>query len=744
MHLPNFVTPMKTLLALLLSALLTITSFAQWELVTPIKNTSEFEDLVMVNDLVGYAADRPTGSILATQDGGNTWQRRQHLLGNNPLAIHMWDEQRGIIVGNSGSTLRTTDGFRTALGSFNPTYGHLNCVFFLNDTLGWVGTQSGKIYRSTDAGATWTLMASGQSTSNYITAIQFVDENVGYASCYGGGKVLKSVDGGLTWTSVAPEPLVFIRDLHFSDAMTGVAVGHAGHVIRTTDGGASWTFMPSSTTYNMVSLSVQGQRMVACGWWGRVIHSTNGGLTWTEQTVGFEHMSVSLTPSGFGLMGGIGRIHRTTNFGSNWTLFEEGTSSNTIEKISFANESVGVAGNGLRTTDGGRSWVAAPSGGLGVHINANGSGSRGGGSGSFASTVDMFETSVSRIGPSMAIRCTWSMDANTHFAGGGHVGGGIYRTTDNGFNWTRVLDQGNTIINDLWFVNDTLGFAVGEDGNSHRTVDGGMNWENIAAYGGHTVFFIDELYGWTKNRRTTDGGVTWTSMGGTPQSCKSIFFTSRDTGYAVSTSGQTVRSLDGGVTWANFMPEISNAGINDAAYVDGYLIIAGSYGDIYRSQRIGCSSTPWVPEVLVDGTTLCTPIGGTIQWYRNMVPIEGGTVECITAQTGGTYHVIVTDTLNCTSAPSEPVQIIVTGVDDVTNASGVMLYPNPAARSVRLERTNGTMALVDIVDARGRTVLQTSVSGESDVLDVSALGTGVYLLRVIDTNGVQIVRFMKD
>lgn len=128
---------------------------AQWELMPPIKNTSEYEAIVMVNELVGYAADRPTGTILATEDGGNTWVRRQHLLSNKPLAIHMIDEERGVAVGQFGSVLRTTDGFRTMASSSNVSYGHVNCVYFINDTLGWIGTESGRIYRSSPPPA-WT------------------------------------------------------------------------------------------------------------------------------------------------------------------------------------------------------------------------------------------------------------------------------------------------------------------------------------------------------------------------------------------------------------------------------------------------------------------------------------------------------------------------------------------------------------------------------------------------------------
>lgn len=641
---------MKVLSTVLLFFCATL-AHAQWELLNPIKNTSEYEDIVLVNDLVGYAADRPTGTIIATEDGGNTWERRQHLMGNLPLALHMWDEERGVAVGQFGSVYRTTDGFRTVTTSSTGAQAN-NCVFFVNDTLGWIGKQDGKIYRSTNGGETWSLMASGQSTTNYITAIHFVDTEIGYASCYGGGKVLKSVDGGLTWTSVAPEPLVFIYDLHFSDALTGVAVGSAGRVIRTTDGGDTWEFITSNTTYTMVTLAVQGNRMVAGGWWGRAIHSTDGGLTWTEQQVGMEHMSVALTPSGYGLMGGIGRILRTTDFGTNWQLFQEGLSSATINKLSFVGLT-GITTNALRTTDGGATWTdSGAGGGLGVHINANGSGSRGGGSGTFARTTDLFETYEPVFtGPNMAIRCTWSLNASTHIVGGGAVNGGIYRTTNSGNTWTRVLDIGNITISDLWFVDELQGYAVGEYGDGYRTTDGGLTWSTMGGGGGHTVFFIDEEYGWTRVGRTTDGGETWEMMGGTNINTRSIFFTDRETGYAVSPTGQVERSLDGGLTWDFLLPPLTQSSAQDGAYVDGYIVVGGALGDIHRA-RVGCSSTPWVPQVTTEGNQLCTPNSGTIQWYRNGEPIDGGTEPCIDAAVPGDYYVQVVDELGCSSAPS--------------------------------------------------------------------------------------------
>ncbi|MDX9752174.1 MAG: YCF48-related protein, partial [Flavobacteriales bacterium] len=653
--------PLSAICLLLLSAL---AAHAQWELTTPIKTRSEFHHIHMVNDLVAYAADKPMGSIVRTVDGGHSWTRPYQNHFNDPMAVFMWDELRGIATGELGLVVRTDDGFATTTVTTTPGNGNYRTVFFLNDTLGWVGTETGKILRSTDGGASWELMESGLAASNYITDIQFLDPDTGYASCLS-SRVIKSVDGGQTWAVVGPMDIqLVVHDIHFFDTQTGVGVGTTGNVIRTTDGGTTWEQVPPFTTYTMLDLAAQGDVLVACGANGRVMRSTDAGLTWTvQQLINAENRSVAMAPGGRVLLGTNGRFQASSDFGQTWTLVKEGTWHTVLNKVAFQNDQVGVAvgwqTNGglesglVRTADGGRTWSKAGNGGLGVHVTPDGSGCLGGGNGAFARTTDGFLTRSSANGPTIAIRCTWSFNATTHLVGGGHVNGGIYRTDNGGATWTRVIDDGNITINDIWFVNDMQGYAVGESSANYRTMDGGITWTPLPTVnGGHSVFFLNDTLGWTAFFRTTDGGDTWTHMGGTPQGTRSIFFTDPDTGYAVSGSGNTVKTTDGGITWTNVLPAILNAQIGDAAYVDGAIVAVSRFGDIYRAQ-VACPPVAAVPNVMQGAGTLCTDMPGSIQWYCNGDPLADGTTACIAATAPGAYHVVVTSALGCASAPSD-------------------------------------------------------------------------------------------
>ncbi len=756
---------MRLFSTLLLSALALYANAQQWELTTPIKTYSEFFAIQLVNENVAYAVDKPMGAILHTTDGGQNWERRHVDSFNDPMAIHMWDEQRGITVGESGSVMRTTDGFATVTSTTNAGFGILRCVFFLNDTLGWAGSETGKIVRSTDGGATWTLMQSGQASYNYITNIQFLDPLTGYASCYA-GEMLKSIDGGLTWQASGPfDQLVLIQDFHFYDEQTGVGVGNGGEVIRTTDGGTTWDSIPSPTTYSMFDLAVQGNTLVACGAWGRVMRSTDAGLTWSVQQVGStDHQSVALSPGGRGILGTDGRIQCSNDMGVTWAITNEGTWHTKLNKVAFQDDQVGVAvgwatsggfeGGLLRTTDGGRHWSKAGGGGLGAHLTPSGAGCIGGSNGSFSRTTDGFATRSNANGPTVAIRCTWSFDALTHIVAGGAVYGGIYRTANGGATWTHVLNVGNITISDLWFVNDLQGYAVGEYGDDYRTMDGGLTWQEMTATnGGNTIFFLNDTLGWTRSFRTTDGGDTWIPMNGISLGTVSIFFTDPDTGYAVDGGGQTERTTDGGLTWSTVLPNITNAQIGDASYVDGTIVAVGRFGDIYRGQ-VACPLAAFTPVITDQVDTLCASGTGSFQWYFNddLLP---DTTACITSDEDGSYTVVVTDGFGCVSNTSAPVQVIHTGINTSSERSLFRLVPNPASGLVRVERAEGSAAMLTVLDLQGRVVVEkwigkvTSVDARDSfqhvgTIDVSGLKSGTYLVLIASVDAVEARRLVVE
>lgn len=92
-----------------------------------------------------------------------------------------------------------------------------------------------------------------------------------------------------------------------------------------------------------------------------------------------------------------------------------------------------------------------------------------------------------------------------------------------------------------------------------------------------------------------------------------------------------------------------------------------------------------------------------------------------------TYYTVCGDALGCVSATSAPVQVIHTGVAAQT-ATSFRLVPNPASDLVRIERADATRAVITVLDVQGRTVLETSITGPSAMLDVSGLKGGVYVV----------------
>ncbi|MBI4932029.1 MAG: hypothetical protein HY841_14825 [Bacteroidetes bacterium] len=166
------------------------------------------------------------------------------------------------------------------------------------------------------------------------------------------------------------------------------------------------------------------------------------------------------------------------------------------------------------------------------------------------------------------------IDQNIGFAGGKSS---IFKTTDGGNTWLRK--ENNTWfydgINDISFINDTIGYACGccgFDMNSFlpvflKTTNGGESWVWLDKYGfptnGFSLYFTNNIgivvggSGGVNNNiiKTTDGGANWIDLyPGINLSWTSVFFTSIQTGYVVGTYSQylgvLLKTTNSGNTWS--------------------------------------------------------------------------------------------------------------------------------------------------------------------------------------------------
>lgn len=119
----------------------------------------------------------------------------------------------------------------------------------LSDTTLLAAGGDGYVYRSADAGGTWSAAKLGDATE--VRAIAAIDDMTIYAATAENGDVYKSTDGGLTWVNTGE-----LTGASAVRALAGAPDGRVwagtdwtgdSNVFATTDGGATWTGVPTFT-----------------------------------------------------------------------------------------------------------------------------------------------------------------------------------------------------------------------------------------------------------------------------------------------------------------------------------------------------------------------------------------------------------------------------------------------------------------------------------------------------------------
>ena len=247
----------------------------------------------------------------------------------------------------------------------------------------WVGSASGGIWRSTNAGTTWTAVPTNlpvlgvsaiivdPSNSNiiyagtgevYHTEVPVMGFNVWKTRGTYGIGVIKSTNGGTTWSQVmtkVPSDLFSIQSMAFQPGnSTTIYACATDGVYRSTNSGGAWSQIysginvrdiainPSNT--DQIVISVGNMTNATKG----IFRTTNGNSatpTWTQITSGLPasfqgYIKMDNVGSGE-LIASIGissstansnrEIYRSTDFGSTWAVVGGTTSGSTTNHCSY-------------------------------------------------------------------------------------------------------------------------------------------------------------------------------------------------------------------------------------------------------------------------------------------------------------------------------------------------------------------------------------------------------------------------
>jgi photosystem II stability/assembly factor-like uncharacterized protein len=206
----------------------TMDAAQSWEMTGVPEPISYYSDMFFVNENTGFLCGGD-GYFLRTENGGTDWT---DLSPGNDMALrnlHFVDEDNGWMIDYDGKNiLHTTDGgenwTETQLGSgiiYQP-----EDIFFLDAATGFLNTDDGLFYKSTDGGATWEVIY-GFPTGSY-SSIYFADENEGW---FLSARVHHTLDGGATWDEGQYFGL-HARAMFFLDEDKGWISGTDGLVVR--------------------------------------------------------------------------------------------------------------------------------------------------------------------------------------------------------------------------------------------------------------------------------------------------------------------------------------------------------------------------------------------------------------------------------------------------------------------------------------------------------------------------------
>lgn len=244
--------------------------------------------------------------------------------------------------------------------------GRVNCMAFHPSIFAtfWVGTADGGLWKTTDAGVTWSTVTDNLPVLSISDiAIDYTNPNIMYiatgdADAIVGAYyslrsvgVLKSIDGGNTWNStgltmsLSSQKTVSKLIIDPINPQILIATTSDG-IYRTTNGGTTWINNQvgffKDLEFNPANSSIVYSSLLSVSGTAQIYRSSNNGINWNPVTAftGISRIDLAVTPSSpnfvsalcvnTNALGGLYGIYQSINSGLSFSQTLNGTCTNNM------------------------------------------------------------------------------------------------------------------------------------------------------------------------------------------------------------------------------------------------------------------------------------------------------------------------------------------------------------------------------------------------------------------------------
>jgi hypothetical protein len=133
--------------------------------------------------------------------------------------------------------------------------------------------------------------------------------------------------------------------------------------------------------------------------------------------------------------------------------------------------------------------------------------------------------------------------------------------------------------------------------------------------------------------------------------------------------------------------------------------------------------------ISASGHILSANQGTAYEWLLNSQPIPGSNTNTITADTNGSYQVIVTDSIGCTDTSAAYV-VTGVGIAGIVGINESRIYPNPNNGSFIIETANAIGGYLSITDLLGRVIYRHTITMDKQQVELPNVPAGEYYIAI--------------